>query len=400
MDIFRIILLICGVRSSAFCGIHIIYSGAVIRGDRQGLFYGKFEASRCGTHLLYAGSPIAEVRHRRIILKTTRTVTAVRLSFTILRIKMNKQHFISILLSTCAAFLCLGAPGCSFLKHSHSWKNGYTYNEQEHWLECENCDEKSSVSAHVFHSPSCETCGFSHTPTEGVIYELSKDGSYASLVEYNGVETNVFLASSYNGVPVKEIAEYAFSDGNKLTNIIIPDSVQTIGRFAFEGCFNLTKLTIPSSVTTMGENIFLNCNNLTELTLPFIGANISEEANSHIGYFFGCDSESHQTNVPISLKKVTLTSATFIGDYAFRYCTSLEEVIIPRTVTYIGYGAFYACDSLTSIFIPSSVTMIKNYTFAYCYDITIYCELEHQPTDWDPRWNYDFPVVWGSKEQP
>ena len=56
-----------GVR--CLCGIHIIYSGAVIRGDRQGLYlYGKSEASRCGTHLLKAGSPIVEVRHRRIIL--------------------------------------------------------------------------------------------------------------------------------------------------------------------------------------------------------------------------------------------------------------------------------------------------------------------------------------------
>ena len=58
-----------GVR--CICGIHIIYSGAVIQGDRQGLFYGKFEASRCGTHLLKAGSPFVEVRHRRIFLNIT-----------------------------------------------------------------------------------------------------------------------------------------------------------------------------------------------------------------------------------------------------------------------------------------------------------------------------------------
>lgn len=39
-----------GVR--LICGIHVIYSGAVIRGDRQGLIIGKSDASRCGTHLL------------------------------------------------------------------------------------------------------------------------------------------------------------------------------------------------------------------------------------------------------------------------------------------------------------------------------------------------------------
>lgn len=69
MEYNKIKSAVFGVR--LFCGIHNIYSGAVIRGDRQGLcLYGKFEASRCGTHLLLAGSPIAEVRHRRILLQT------------------------------------------------------------------------------------------------------------------------------------------------------------------------------------------------------------------------------------------------------------------------------------------------------------------------------------------
>ena len=35
--------------------IHIFYTGAVIRDDRQGLFYGKSDASRCGTHLARSG---------------------------------------------------------------------------------------------------------------------------------------------------------------------------------------------------------------------------------------------------------------------------------------------------------------------------------------------------------
>jgi hypothetical protein len=61
------------------------------------------------------------------------------------------------------------------------------------------------------------------------------------------------------------------------------------------------------------------------------------------------------------------------------------------------YGAFYQCEAMKEIFIPNSVTMIQNYAFAYCFNITIYCELERQPENWDPRWNYEFPVVWGSK---
>ena len=308
------------------------------------------------------------------------------------------MRFIPLLLSVCSVILCYGAASCNSAQEEHSWKTEYTCNEEEHWLECGHCDEKKELAPHLFASYSCEACGFALTPTEGLVYELSDDGAHATLMEYNGEETTVVIPSTYNGVPVRYINEYAFSCGNKLTNIIIPAGVQAIGKFAFEGCSSLTKLVIPDSVTELGENILVKCDSLTELTLPFIGAKINQEENSHIGYFFGCDPESHQAHVPTSLKKVTITKATFLGDYTFRYCTSLAEVIIPRTVTYIGFGAFYACDSLTSIFIPSSVLMIKNYAFAYCYDITIYCELERQPSEWDRRWNYDFPVVWGSKQ--
>ena len=379
-----------GVR--LFCGIHIIYSGAAIRGDRQGLLSGKFEASRCGTHLLLAGSPIAEVRHRRITLKTTRTVFAVRLSF-IGRVLM-KQKIIPILACTCATIITLALGGCSKPAHVHAWKTDYSYTEHEHWLACEGCSEKKNISAHS-PSASCTVCGYTFTPTEGIVYSLSEDKTSASIVEYLGSETNVIIAPTYEGAPVTTIKEYAFSSGNKLTNIVIPDSVTAIERFAFEGCSSLTDFVIPNAVQYIGENVFLKCNNLTSLTVPFIGERIDNEENSHIGYWFGCDSESHQEHVPTSLETVTITNATFVGDYAFRYCTNVKNFTIPYTVTHIGFGAFYACDGLTQIFIPNSVAMIKNYAFAYCYDITIYCEIEVPQAHWDPRWNYDFPVVWG-----
>ena len=382
-----------GVR--LFCGIHIIYSGAVIRGDRQGLPGGKFDASRCGTHLLLAGSPIAEVRHRRITLKTARTVFTVRLSFIdIEENTMKQQKIISIIAFACAASITLGFTGCLKPAHVHAWKTEYSYSEHEHWLDCDGCSEKLNISAHSS-SASCAVCDYTLAPTEGVVYSLSEDKTTATVIEYNGTETKVILAPTYEGVPVTTINEYAFSSGNKLTNIIIPESITTIERFAFEGCSSLTNIIIPSAVKYIGENVFLNCNNLTSITVPFIGEKIESDENSHIGYWFGCDSESHQGHIPASLETITITNATFIGDYAFRYCTSVKNVTIPHTVTHIGYGAFYACDGLTQIFIPNSVAMIKNYAFAYCYDITIYCEIEVPQSHWDPRWNYDFPVVWG-----
>jgi hypothetical protein len=59
-------------------------------------------------------------------------------------------------------------------------------------------------------------------------------------------------------------------------------------------------------------------------------------------------------------------NVTSIGEYAFRGCTKLEEIIIPNSVTSIGYVAFEDCSSLTEITIPNSVVIIGSGAFNNC----------------------------------
>ena len=64
---------------------------------------------------------------------------------------------------------------------------------------------------------------------------------------------------------------------------------------------------------------------------------------------------------------------TSISSHGFEDAIYLEEIVIPNSVTYIGYHAFYGCSSLT-----------------------IYCEVESEPSGWDSYWNpSDRPVYWG-----
>ena len=69
---------------------------------------------------------------------------------------------------------------------------------------------------------------------------------------------------------------------DKLTNIIIPDSVTSIDRTAFQLCTNLTSITIPDSVTSIDNYAFYDCTGLINVT---IGNSITD---INIGAFDGC----------------------------------------------------------------------------------------------------------------
>ena len=58
-----------------------------------------------------------------------------------------------------------------------------------------------------------------------------------------------------------------------------------------------------------------------------------------------------------------------IEDYAFRGCSSLTKINIPRNVTRIGAGAFQLCRQLTYIFIPWLVKEVEEYTFLGCVNL-------------------------------
>ena len=108
-----------------------------------------------------------------------------------------------------------------------------------------------------------------------------------------------------------------YLNGEKVTEITIPDSVTSIGQNAFSGCTGLTSITIPSSVTSIGEGAFGGCTGLTSITM-------SSNVTSILGYVF--ENCSGLTSITIP------DSVTSIGDYAFSGCTSLTSITFDGTV--------------------------------------------------------------------
>lgn len=114
---------------------------------------------------------------------------------------------------------------------------------------------------------------------DGIYYNLYQDNHTAGVTYYYTYEINV---ESYKGsvrIPqyitfdgtvyeVKFIDDLAFSNSQEMTDITMPNSIQSIGANAFYSCVNLSKISIPDSVISIGDNAFSNCRNLTSIKIP------------------------------------------------------------------------------------------------------------------------------------
>ena len=145
----------------------------------------------------------------------------------------------------------------------------------------------------------------------------------------------------------------SFVHHSKITEVTIPNSVDTIGGFAFSGCTGLTNIDIPNSVDAIGYAAFEGCTGLTSIDIP-----------NHLRVFYGaafsgCTGLTGSIDIP--------NSVIYIGEKTFEDCSGLSKIIIGNSVTTIGKKAFSGCTGLTgSLDIPNSVISIGEETFEDC----------------------------------
>ena len=234
----------------------------------------------------------------------------------------------------------------------------------------ENCDSLTSVvignsvtsigNEAFYNCTSLTKANYTGTIDQWV--QISFSGSVSNPIYYaKNLYINGELVTQANITTATKINFYAFCNCTSLTSIVIGDSVTSIGASAFYNCTSLTSVVIPDSVTSIGSSAFYNCSKLQYNV--YSGLKYLGNINNPYLYLVGIVNENITTaNIDNNCK--------FIGEYAFRDCSSLTSVVIGDSVTSIGSRAFSGCTSLTSVVIGDSVTSIGSSAFDGCTSLT------------------------------
>ena len=276
--------------------------------------------------------------------------------------------------------------------NEHQWKDAYSFDNSFHWFDCRNCDSKSEYVEHdMDNSGYCIICNQPLLPTEGIVYDISADGTYAEVIEYTGTATKIKIADTYQGLPVETIYDSVFAGREDIVSVSLPTTLKSIGYMAFSQT-GLTEITLPEGLTNIGRGAFSFCPSLTTIYFN------STECSTGLSGFYMDDvsfapfvgtigyNQKGEINIFISRNVKFIDSCMFAGGkgslygnlgckvyfenesvcerieaFAF-YCSVLKSINIPSNVTSIGKNAFTYC-ALTEIELPSGLTGIGNGAF-------------------------------------
>ena len=244
-----------------------------------------------------------------------------------------------------------------------------------------------------------------------------RDGSVTglALLKYAGTEAEVRVPDG-----VTELIGWCCVGNNKVTSVVLPESVVKIGEVAFYKCKNLSSVTLPQGIVEIGDSAFAECPKLTVIDIPdglqkaawlaeddvrlrcsfgssaafalSKGGNnfcagdfqmrylFDDEGNRNglrLNKYLGTDAEvtvpEEVTETGSAFKdcktvtKVVLPAGlTKLESDIFSGCTALKEIAIPEGVTSIGNGAFRDCEALTELALPQGLKKIESYVFIGC----------------------------------
>ncbi|MDE7106176.1 MAG: leucine-rich repeat domain-containing protein, partial [Anaeroplasmataceae bacterium] len=195
-------------------------------------------------------------------------------------------------------------------------------------------------------------------------YQIYIPASVTTIGEYafkdmHSLETVEFA----DGIDIKEISTGTFYNNYRLTTIFtetqteediitVPESVTSLGDYVFFNATSATEVILPDSIQTVGKAILGGAGNVSKLTTPFVGDERHEiceydptydSENTVYGYYFGGEEEfeNYRQSIKSSFKLITQKyGALESQEISYYIPTKLKDIEITDTEV-IHYGTFY-----------------------------------------------------------
>ena len=185
---------------------------------------------------------------------------------------------------------------------------------------------------------------------------------------------------------IEAIEESAFSGCEELSTLQLPQSLKVIEEESFEGCA-LSSVNIPANVESIGYDAFQSCSKLKKFEVAVGNGHFSEaggvlfnnDKTALLCYPMGLSAESYDIPTGVTsvgacafygngvLKTVNIPAGvTAIGKHAFDGCSVLEKVVVPKGITTIEENTFYNCEALSSVELPEGLKTIAGEAFSTC----------------------------------
>lgn len=191
--------------------------------------------------------------------------------------------------------------------------------------------------------------------SDGLLYRI-EDGKRVIITGYEGDAARVEIPSHIDGLPVVEVETFTGENGRNITvkEVILPDSVTRIWNYAFYRCVSLQKINL-EKVNYVGEYAFAYCSRLENIVFQ--------------NYQFQVDLRQYAFYQCTSLQSIDLSTAMRTIPEGLCYgCTSLKKVIFPEDLWRIHKKAFYNC-GFEELYLPKLTMQLDEACISHCENL-------------------------------
>ena len=228
------------------------------------------------------------------------------------------------------------------------------------------------------------------------VFSVNSKKGYATLTSYQGEGGEVTIPTTYNGYPVTTIGGSAFKEfGDKITSLIVPNSITDFTTTCLTGCRNLEKIIVPFCGLTQAYSSY---------RADYMFVSLFGDTEGWGGNTEGLYSSGNGSLLPSSLKRIRVTDQTSFKYKSFEGIKGVDDLILPEETTslsgdfiYNGDGVLkrlYIGDKLTTTLgnaIPGNNRNITLYTAALEGEINVKTyDSSYQAVDL-----FQYPPVYG-----